>query len=128
MNHVLIQQNLEMLICLYEQVERLDFQTIYCGKCLYAEMFFTQTLWPDFSVKELDDIIEDFNKRQRKIWWSLVFFKMFFYTILINLVVLSLYDFKYKAVPDYLLFICIFFHLFYYKVWYFLKSITKVHL
>ena len=32
----------------------------------YAEMFFTQTLWPDFSVKELDDIIEDFNKRQRR--------------------------------------------------------------
>jgi undecaprenyl diphosphate synthase len=29
-------------------------------------MFFTQTLWPDFSVKELDDIIENFNKRQRR--------------------------------------------------------------
>ena len=32
----------------------------------YAEMFFTQTLWPDFCVKELDDIIENFNKRQRR--------------------------------------------------------------
>ena len=66
LNHVLIQQNLEMLICLYEQVERLDFQTIYCGKMHMQRCFFTQTLWPDFSVKELDDIIEDFNKRQRR--------------------------------------------------------------
>ncbi|AYJ79329.1 UDP pyrophosphate synthase [Aliarcobacter cryaerophilus ATCC 43158] len=32
----------------------------------YAEMFFTQTLWPDFNIEELDDIIEDFNKRQRR--------------------------------------------------------------
>ena len=32
----------------------------------YAEMFFTETLWPDFDVEELDDIIEDFNKRQRR--------------------------------------------------------------
>ena len=32
----------------------------------YAEMFFTSTLWPDFSTNELDDIILDFNKRQRR--------------------------------------------------------------
>lgn len=32
----------------------------------YAEMFFTSTLWPDFSTNELDDIIDDFNKRQRR--------------------------------------------------------------
>ena len=32
----------------------------------YAEMFFTNTLWPDFSVDELEDIIIEFNKRQRR--------------------------------------------------------------
>lgn len=32
----------------------------------YAEMFFTPTLWPDFSTDELDSIIDDFNKRQRR--------------------------------------------------------------
>lgn len=32
----------------------------------YAEMFFTSTLWPDFTANELDDIINDFKKRQRR--------------------------------------------------------------
>lgn len=32
----------------------------------YAEMFFTQTLWPDFNAQELDDIISDFNSRERR--------------------------------------------------------------
>lgn len=32
----------------------------------YAEMFFTSTLWPDFTTLELEDIIEDFKKRQRR--------------------------------------------------------------
>ncbi len=32
----------------------------------YAEMFFTQTYWPDFSVNELDDILSDFTKRERR--------------------------------------------------------------
>ena len=32
----------------------------------YAEMFFTSTLWPDFTSNELVDIIDDFNKRQRR--------------------------------------------------------------
>lgn len=32
----------------------------------YAEMFFTSTLWPDFTSLELEDIIEDFKKRQRR--------------------------------------------------------------
>ena len=32
----------------------------------YAEMFFTQTYWPDFSESELDDIINDFIKRERR--------------------------------------------------------------
>lgn len=32
----------------------------------YAEMFFTQTFWPDFDENELDDIISDFNSRERR--------------------------------------------------------------
>lgn len=32
----------------------------------YAEMFFTQTYWPDFNSSELDDIISDFNNRERR--------------------------------------------------------------
>ena len=32
----------------------------------YAEMFFTQTYWPDFNVSELDDILSDFSKRERR--------------------------------------------------------------
>lgn len=32
----------------------------------YAEMFFTQTYWPEFSINELDDIISDFGNRDRR--------------------------------------------------------------
>lgn len=32
----------------------------------YAEMFFTKTYWPEFSKNELDDLISDFNKRERR--------------------------------------------------------------
>ena len=32
----------------------------------YAEMFFTQTYWPDFNENELDDILSDFSKRERR--------------------------------------------------------------
>lgn len=32
----------------------------------YAELFFTQTFWPDFDENELDDIISDFNSRERR--------------------------------------------------------------
>ncbi len=32
----------------------------------YAELFFTKTLWPDFSLKEFDDIIENFKQRERR--------------------------------------------------------------
>ena len=32
----------------------------------YAEMFFTPTFWPDFTPKELEDIIEKFKKRERR--------------------------------------------------------------
>lgn len=32
----------------------------------YAELFFTQTLWPNFTTKELGDIINEFKIRQRR--------------------------------------------------------------
>ena len=32
----------------------------------YAEMFFVQTYWPDFTQGELDDIISDFSRRERR--------------------------------------------------------------
>ncbi len=32
----------------------------------YAELCFTDTLWPDFDAKELDQIIEDFSRRNRR--------------------------------------------------------------
>jgi len=32
----------------------------------YSEMFFTPTLWPDFTEKELEKIINDFKKRDRR--------------------------------------------------------------
>lgn len=35
-------------------------------QCAYSEMFFTPTFWPEFSPSELDDIISDFNKRERR--------------------------------------------------------------
>ncbi|NGP16135.1 di-trans,poly-cis-decaprenylcistransferase, partial [Helicobacter pylori] len=32
----------------------------------YAELFFTPILWPDFTSKDLENIISDFYKRVRK--------------------------------------------------------------
>jgi len=32
----------------------------------YAEMFFTKTYWPEFDSNELDDILSDFNTRERR--------------------------------------------------------------
>lgn len=32
----------------------------------YAEMFFTQTYWPDFTKQELEDIISDYTFRERR--------------------------------------------------------------
>lgn len=32
----------------------------------YSEMFFVQTLWPDFSANELDEIIEKYKTRERR--------------------------------------------------------------
>ena len=35
-------------------------------QCAYSEMFFTQTYWPEFNAYELDDLINDFNQRERR--------------------------------------------------------------
>jgi undecaprenyl diphosphate synthase len=32
----------------------------------YAEMYFTQTYWPEFTANELDDILLDFGNRERR--------------------------------------------------------------
>jgi undecaprenyl diphosphate synthase len=32
----------------------------------YAELFFTDTLWPDFTTKELDSILREFKERERR--------------------------------------------------------------
>jgi len=32
----------------------------------YAELFFTDTLWPDFTTKELDKIMKEFSERERR--------------------------------------------------------------
>jgi undecaprenyl diphosphate synthase len=32
----------------------------------YSELFFTKTLWPDFTSEELDNIINNYNKRHRR--------------------------------------------------------------
>ena len=34
---------------------------------MYAEMFFTQTYWPDFNESELDDILSDFWKTRENL-------------------------------------------------------------
>ncbi len=32
----------------------------------YAEMFFTETMWPDFTPEELEKILKEFKKRERR--------------------------------------------------------------
>ncbi len=32
----------------------------------YSEFYFSQTLWPDFTIEELGEIIEDFEQRNRR--------------------------------------------------------------
>ncbi|MFA5592139.1 MAG: isoprenyl transferase [Micavibrio sp.] len=35
-------------------------------QCAYTELFFTQTLWPDFGRADLEQAIADFQKRERR--------------------------------------------------------------
>ena len=36
------------------------------AQCAYSEMYFTPTLWPDFSDEELKRALEHFNRRERR--------------------------------------------------------------
>ncbi|MGB7623636.1 MAG: polyprenyl diphosphate synthase [Terriglobia bacterium] len=35
-------------------------------ECAYAELFFTQVLWPDFNVENLKSLLEEFHSRHRR--------------------------------------------------------------
>jgi undecaprenyl diphosphate synthase len=35
-------------------------------QCAYAELYFTPTLWPDFSGADLEAAVNDFNRRERR--------------------------------------------------------------
>lgn len=35
-------------------------------QCAYAELFFSDTLWPDFGTQELDAMLADFGSRERR--------------------------------------------------------------
>jgi undecaprenyl diphosphate synthase len=35
-------------------------------QCAYAELFFTETLWPDFCAQDLDEALEAFAQRERR--------------------------------------------------------------
>ena len=35
-------------------------------ECAYAELFFRETMWPDFTVAELEEILGEFRGRQRR--------------------------------------------------------------
>jgi len=35
-------------------------------QCAYSELYFCDTLWPDFSPRELDSAIDEYNRRTRK--------------------------------------------------------------
>ena len=35
-------------------------------QCAYTEFYFTDTLWPDFSEKDLSAAVEDFSRRTRR--------------------------------------------------------------
>jgi undecaprenyl diphosphate synthase len=35
-------------------------------QCAYAELYFTDTYWPDFDAKELDKALASYQKRERR--------------------------------------------------------------
>ena len=35
-------------------------------ECAYAELYFTPTLWPDFTVAEFEAALENFRQRERR--------------------------------------------------------------
>lgn len=42
------------------------FSNFYLWSSAYSELYFTETLWPDFDKKRLDEALQSFNHRQRR--------------------------------------------------------------
>jgi undecaprenyl diphosphate synthase len=58
-----ISRNVDLLIRTSGEIRVSNF---LLWQIAYAEMFFTKTLWPDFTSKELEKIINEFKKRERR--------------------------------------------------------------
>jgi undecaprenyl diphosphate synthase len=58
-----INENVDLLIRTSGEIRVSNF---LLWQIAYAEMFFTPTLWPDFTSKELENIINEFKKRERR--------------------------------------------------------------
>jgi len=64
-----IQKNLDMprdVDILIRTSGEIRLSNFLLWQCAYAEMFFTDTLWPDFTAEELDKILKTFHKRERR--------------------------------------------------------------
>ena len=61
--HLDINRDVDLLIRTSGEIRLSNF---LLWQCAYAEMFFTNTLWPDFTSEELDKIIQNFHKRERR--------------------------------------------------------------
>ena len=61
--HLDISRDVDLLIRTSGEIRLSNF---LLWQCAYAEMFFTNTLWPDFTSEELDNIIKEFKKRERR--------------------------------------------------------------
>jgi len=58
-----ISQDVDILIRTSGEIRLSNF---LLWQAAYAEMFFTKTLWPDFTAEELNEILHDFKHRERR--------------------------------------------------------------
>jgi len=58
-----ISRNVDLLIRTSGEIRLSNF---LLWQVAYAEMFFTKTLWPDFNTQELENILNEFKKRDRR--------------------------------------------------------------
>jgi len=58
-----ISRNVDLLIRTSGEIRISNF---LLWQIAYAEMFFTETFWPDFTAEELEKIIHQFKKRERR--------------------------------------------------------------
>lgn len=61
--HLDISRDVDLLIRTSGEIRLSNF---LLWQCAYAEMFFTNTFWPDFTPEELDKIINSFHLRERR--------------------------------------------------------------